>query len=133
LRPSPTENQLSLRLAEFLALRFNLSHSHQIALFAFGLDHDLGINIKEIRPQVAFEGIEGRYFLPNERAELEALPRGLRPGGFLPSLDLQRSLCKGQGLESFSVSLTAGKPAVLRSSELVLLCPNRRLRRGVGR
>jgi 4'-phosphopantetheinyl transferase len=78
-------------------LRFNLSHSHQIALFAFGLDHDLGIDIKEIRPQVAFEGIEGRYFLPNERAELEALPRGLRPGGFLPSLDLQRSLCKGQG------------------------------------
>ena len=52
-------------------LRFNLSHSHEVALCAFCLGHELGIDIEKIKPQVAFEGIESRYFSPKERAELE--------------------------------------------------------------
>ena len=60
--------------ARIPSLRFNLSHSHQFALFAFCLDHEVGIDIEKIRPQVAFEGIESRYFSPKERAELETLP-----------------------------------------------------------
>ena len=105
------------------SLRFNLSHSHQFALFAFCLEHEVGIDIEKIKPQVAFEGIESRYFSPNERAELETLPPDLRPEGFFLCWTRKEAYVKARGdglkvpLESFSVSLTPGKPAVLRSSD----------------
>lgn len=105
------------------SLRFNLSHSHQFALFAFCLEHEVGIDIEKIRPQVAFEGIENRYFSPDERAELEILPHDLRPEGFFLCWTRKEAYVKARGeglkvpLESFSVSLTPGKPAVLRSSD----------------
>ena len=109
--------------ARISTLRFNLSHSHQFALFAFCLDHELGIDIEKIKPQVAFEGIEGRYFSPKERAELETLPRDLRSEGFFLCWTRKEAYVKARGeglnvpLESFSVSLTPGKPAVLQSSD----------------
>jgi 4'-phosphopantetheinyl transferase len=104
-------------------LRFNLSHSHQFAFFAFCLDHELGIDIEKIKPEVAFEGIENHYFSPKERAELETLPRDLRPEGFFLCWTRKEAYVKATGeglkvpLESFSVSLTPGNPAVLQSSD----------------
>ena len=104
-------------------LRFNLSHSHQFALFAFCLDHEIGIDIEKIRPKVALEGIETRYFSPKERAELEALPRIFaRRGSFFAGPRKEAYVkARGEGLNvplgGFSVSLTPGKPAVLHSSD----------------
>jgi 4'-phosphopantetheinyl transferase len=104
-------------------LRFNLSHSHRFALFAFCLQREVGIDLEEIKPQVVFEGIESRYFSPDERAELETLHPDLRPEGFFLCWTRKEAYLKATGeglkvpLESFSVSLTPGKPAVLRSSD----------------
>ena len=104
-------------------LRFNLSHSHQFALFVFCLEYEIGIDIEKIRPQVALEGIESHYFSPKERAELEALPQDLRPEGFFLCWTRKEAYVKARGeglnvpLESFSVSLTPGKPALLQSSD----------------
>jgi 4'-phosphopantetheinyl transferase len=104
-------------------LRFNLSHSHEFALFAFCLDHELGIDIEKIKPQVASEVIESHYFSPKERAELETLPQDLRPLGFFLCWTRKEAYVKARGeglkvpLESFSVSLTPGKPVVLQSSD----------------
>jgi len=109
--------------ARIPGLRFNLSHSHEFALCAFCLGHELGIDIEKIRPQVAFEGIERRYFSPKERAELETLPEELRPEGFFLCWTRKEAYVKARGeglkvpLESFSVSLTPGKPVVLQSSD----------------
>jgi 4'-phosphopantetheinyl transferase len=109
--------------ARIPSLRFNLSHSNEFALFAFCLEHEVGIDIEKIKPQVAFEGIEARYFSPQERAELEALPLDLRSEGFFLCWTRKEAYVKARGeglkvpLESFSVSLTPGKPAVLRSSD----------------
>ncbi len=109
--------------ARIPSLRFNLSHSHEFALFAFCLNHELGIDIEKIRPQVAFEGIETRYFSTQERADLEALPLDLRPEGFFLCWTRKEAYVKAAGkglkvpLESFSVSLTPGKAAVLQSSD----------------
>jgi 4'-phosphopantetheinyl transferase len=109
--------------ARIPSLRFNLSHSHEFALFAFCLDHEVGIDIEKISPKVALEGIETRYFSPKERAELETLPQDLRPQGFFLCWTRKEAYVKARGeglkvpLESFSVSLTPGKPAVLRSSD----------------
>ena len=104
-------------------LHFNVSHSHEFALFAFCLEHELGIDIEKIRPQVAFEGIESRYFSPQERAELETLPLDLRPEGFFLCWTRKEAYVKARGeglkvpLGSFSVSLTPDNPAVLESSD----------------
>ena len=109
--------------ARIPSLRFNVSHSHQFALFAFCLEHELGIDIEKIKPEVAFEGIENHYFSPKERAELESLPRDLRPEGFFLCWTRKEAYVKARGeglkvpLESFSVSLTPGNPAVLQSSD----------------
>ena len=105
------------------SLRFNLSHSHQVALFAFCLEHEVGIDIEKVRPQVAFEGIESRYFSPDERAELEMLPQDLRPEAFFLCWTRKEAYVKATGeglkapLETFNVSLTPGKPAILQSSD----------------
>jgi len=104
-------------------LHFNFSHSHQFALFAFCLEHEVGIDIEKIRPEVAFERIETRYFSATERAELESLPSDLRPEGFFLCWTRKEAYVKARGdglnipLESFSVSLTPGKPAALKSSD----------------
>jgi 4'-phosphopantetheinyl transferase len=83
----------------------------------------LGIDIEKIRPKVAFEGIESRYFSPRERAELERLHPDFRPEGFFLCWTRKEAYVKARGdglkvpLESFSVSLAPGKPAVLQSSD----------------
>src|ERR1700686_2639787 len=63
-------------------LRFNVSNSQGLALYAFALGRELGIDIEKIRPEVAFQGIEDRYFSPRERQELRDLPEKLRAQGF---------------------------------------------------
>ena len=108
--------------ARIPSLGFNLSHAHEFALPAFCLEHEAGIDIEKIKPQVAFEGIESR-FSPKKRAELETLPQDLLPEGFFLCWTRKEAYVKARGeglkvpLESFSVSLTPGKPAVLQSSD----------------
>ena len=117
------ESQFSPRLPEFPAcvLTSRTPTNSLCSLFASSMK--LGIDIEKIRPQVAFEGIESRYFSPKERAELETLPLDLRPEGFFLCWTRKEAYVKARGeglkvpLESFSVSLTPGKPAVLRSSD----------------
>jgi len=119
----PHGKPIIVATARIPSLRFNLSHSHEFALCAFCLGHELGIDIEKIKPQVAFEGIESRYFSPKERAELETLPQDLRPEGFFLCWTRKEAYVKARGeglkvpLESFSVSLTPGKPVVLQSSD----------------
>jgi 4'-phosphopantetheinyl transferase len=105
------------------SLRFNLSHSHGLVLFAFCLEHEVGVDLEKIRPEVAFEGIENNFFSPREREELAALPLALRPEGFFLAWTRKEAYVKAHGeglqtsLEGFDVSLTPDKPAELNSSD----------------
>src|SRR5260370_5815636 len=53
---------------------FNVSHSHEFALFAFARDHEVGVDIEYVRPVVEAEQIAGRYFSAQERDALRNLP-----------------------------------------------------------
>jgi len=105
------------------SLRFNLSHSHGFALFAFCFEHEVGIDVEKIRPEVAFEGIENQFFSPKEQTELDTLPPELRPEGFFLCWTRKEAYIKAKGeglhipLNSFDVSLTPGKAEVLHSSD----------------
>jgi 4'-phosphopantetheinyl transferase len=106
-------------------LRFNLSHSHGFALYAFALERELGIDVEKIRPEVVLEGIEKNYLSARELQELRALPDELRPEGFFLCWTRKEAYIKARGeglhipLNSFDVSLTPGQPAILNSTDQV--------------
>jgi 4'-phosphopantetheinyl transferase len=102
-------------------LHFNLSNSHGVALYAFALRREVGVDVEKIRPEVAFQGIENRYFSSREQQELRKLPDNLRAEGFFSCWTRKEAYIKARGeglhlpLDSFDVSLTPGEPAVLNS------------------
>ncbi len=109
--------------ARIPSLRFNLSHSHGLALFAFCLEHEVGVDLERIKPEVAFEGIENNFFSPKEREELASLPSALRPEAFFLGWTRKEAYVKAHGeglqasLQDFDVSLTPDRPAELHSPD----------------
>jgi 4'-phosphopantetheinyl transferase len=55
-------------------LQFNMSHSHELALFAFARDREVGVDVEYIRPIPEAEQIAERYFSEEERESLHSLP-----------------------------------------------------------
>ena len=53
---------------------FNVSHSRELALFAFARDREAGVDIEYVRPVAEAEQIAGRYFSVQERDTLRDLP-----------------------------------------------------------
>jgi 4'-phosphopantetheinyl transferase len=102
-------------------LRFNLSHSHGLALYGFCMGRELGIDTEKIRPGFAGEGIAERYFSPAEQRDLAELPKELRDTAFFLCWTRKEAYIKAHGdglqipLDSFDVSLKPGEPATLRS------------------
>ncbi len=47
-------------------VRFNISHSGELALFGFANDRELGIDLETIRPDFAADAIAARFFAPAE-------------------------------------------------------------------
>jgi 4'-phosphopantetheinyl transferase len=105
--------------SEDTPLEFNIAHSHGLALLAFCLGSSLGVDVEFVRPDIASEEIAGRYFAPQEVAELGSLPPSQRPEGFFCGWTRKEAYVKalGDGLQiplaSFRVSLTPSQPAVL--------------------
>ena len=102
-----------------VSLHFNLSHAQGMALFAFSIGRELGIDLEKIRPEVAIEEIAERYFSPIEQQELRALPSERRAEAFFLCWTRKEAYVKAHGgglqisLDSFNVSLTPGQPATL--------------------
>jgi 4'-phosphopantetheinyl transferase len=105
------------------SIRFNLSHSHGVAVYAFAQQRDIGVDVEKIRPEVAGEEIAGRFFSVREQAELGALPADQRAEGFFLCWTRKEAYVKARGsgigipLDSFDVSLTPGMPERLRSGD----------------
>jgi 4'-phosphopantetheinyl transferase len=113
----------ALRPGSSRGLCFNVSHSHEMAAYAFARDRQLGIDIELIRPDFAGQEIAERYFSASEVAELTGLPAEVRAQAFFLCWTRKEAYIKalGEGLEiplkSFAVSLTPGGPDELRSAD----------------
>jgi 4'-phosphopantetheinyl transferase len=100
-------------------LRFNLSHSHELALFGFAYGREIGIDIEYIRPTFAREQIAAQFFSPRENAALRLLAADQHALGFFNCWTRKEAYIKARGqglslpLDQFDVSLTPGEPAVL--------------------
>jgi 4'-phosphopantetheinyl transferase len=111
-------------------LNFNVSHSHGLALMAFSLGRQLGVDVESIRPAIASEEIAERFFSSQEVAELHSLPPEIRAEGFFLCWTRKEAYVKAIGdglqipLKDFRVSLTPSQPARLESedSERWTLC-----------
>src|SRR5438094_10495422 len=65
-----------------IGLRFNVSHSKSLGLYAVTRDRRVGVDIERIRPLPDLDEIAERVFSPEERLALRRLPPARRPEGF---------------------------------------------------
>ena len=104
-------------------LRFNLSHSHGLALYAFTCDRSVGVDIECIRPMPAAEQIVERFFSPREHSVFCSLPQNQKLEAFFNCWTRKEAYIKAIGdglahpLDRIEVSLTPGEPARLLSIE----------------
>lgn len=100
-------------------VRFNLSHSHGLALYAVACDREIGVDLERISDRVNSDELAQHYFSPSEVAGLRALPRSFQKQAFFSCWTRKEAYIKALGeglsvpLDSFSVSLTPGDPAAL--------------------
>jgi 4'-phosphopantetheinyl transferase len=100
-------------------LRFNLSHSNEIALLAITRGCEIGIDIEFIRKDFATWEIAEDYFSEKELEMLRALPEHLQTRAFFNCWTRKEAYIKALGeglshpLNKFAVSLTPGKPPEL--------------------
>jgi 4'-phosphopantetheinyl transferase len=105
------------------AIRFNLSHSSNMALYAVTLAREVGVDIEFIRPQLRAEQLAERFFSPREIETLRTLPADLRTYAFFLAWTRKEAYIKARGeglalpLNQFDVSLIPGEPAALLSAE----------------
>jgi 4'-phosphopantetheinyl transferase len=94
-----------------LDLRFNLSHSRGLGLFAFTLDREVGVDVEYIRPSRKELDLAERFFSPQEADALRVLPHSAQPEAFFRSWTRKEAYIKARGgglsidLASFAVSL----------------------------
>ena len=101
-------------------LRFNLSHSHGVALYAFCQGADVGCDIERRDAKFAAEQIPERFFSRDEVRALRSLPVHEQTQAFFNCWTRKEAYIKAMGrglsidLGSFDVSLAPGEPAALR-------------------
>ena len=111
-------------LASEHVLRFNLSHSHEVALLALALDAELGVDVEHIRADFATEDVARRFFSTAEVAALSVLPPEEMATAFFRCWTRKEAYIKAIGkglsqeLSDFDVTLTPGvAPALLRAKD----------------
>ena len=108
-------------LASEHVLRFNLSHSHEVALLAVALDAELGVDVEQIRADFASEEIARRFFSRAEVEVFNALPQEEQVAAFFRCWTRKEAYIKAigkglsQALDAFDVTLAPDvQPELLR-------------------
>lgn len=93
------------------SLQFNVSHSEEVAVYAFAVDMPLGVDVEHIRPLNDLEAIAQRFFSPGEWHAIEALPAEERVHAFFRCWTRKEAYIKATGdglsypLNQFEVSV----------------------------
>ena len=97
-------------------LRFNVSHSHGLALYAFSRDLELGIDLEFVRDDFATDDIARRFFAPGEVEKLRTIQPQLRAEAFFTCWTRKEAFIKAVGkglslpLDEFEVSFAPDEP-----------------------
>jgi 4'-phosphopantetheinyl transferase len=96
-------------LASSPELQFNVSHSNGIALLAFAVEQEIGVDVEFMRPEIDFAGLAEHSFSEAERAEVLACSSQDRANIFYQYWTCKEACIKADGrgmsipLEQFSV------------------------------
>jgi 4'-phosphopantetheinyl transferase len=113
-------------------LKFNLSHSTDLALIAIATASDVGVDLEYIQAESDYADVARRFFSAGEVDYLMALPSHLYAEAFLSCWTKKEAYLKGSGeglalpLNSFSVPLItdpAHPPVILHGWSLYTLRP----------
>jgi len=105
------------------AIRFNVAHSHEVALYAVTRGRQLGIDVERIRFDLSVAEIAERFFSPREVATLRALPAELQRQAFFHCWTRKEAYIKARGqglslpLDQFDVSLAPGEPVAVLGTQ----------------
>ncbi|MCE7983634.1 MAG: phosphopantetheinyl transferase [Caldilinea sp. CFX5] len=100
-------------------LHFNLSHSGEMALYAFARQRPLGIDIERMKPDLAWRDLARQIFSPYEQQVLATLPVIEQLPAFYRGWTRKEAYIKARGmglslaLDQFDVTLQANLPAQL--------------------
>jgi len=98
-------------------LKFNMSHSGDLALYAIARAQEVGIDIEQWREHIAEEDIAERFFSSQEVTALRSLPKHLQKEAFFNCWTRKEAYIKAKGkglslpLKAFTVSLAPAEPA----------------------
>ena len=101
-------------------IEFNLSHSQEIALFAFTVRNRIGIDVECILPLDDFEQIAEFFLSPTEREALGQLPEEIRLKGFYAAWTRKEAFTKALGVglgnawDKFEVSVSPTEGPVIK-------------------
>lgn len=110
-------------------LRFNLSHTEDLALVAVTASAAVGVDVERIRRPASFDGLVRRVLSKPERHRLEALPEAERPAAFFRVWTRKEAWIKSRGAGVFDglgrieVTLGSGEPARLLACGLTDRAP----------
>lgn len=97
-------------------IRFSMSHSHGLALYAVAQDRDVGIDIECSGAECACEQLAESFFSSREVREIQALPERKRPEAFFCCWTRKEAYLKARGLglalplDKFHVSAASTRP-----------------------
>ncbi|MCU1298477.1 MAG: 4-phosphopantetheinyl transferase superfamily protein [Acidobacteriaceae bacterium] len=100
-------------------IRFNVSHSHELVLYAFTRNRAVGVDVEHINEDRATQQIAERFFSKKEVAVFRSVPSDKQTEAFFNCWTRKEAYIKGRGeglsfpLDRFDVSLMPGSPAEL--------------------
>ncbi len=105
-------------------LRFNLTHSKELALIAVSRDREVGVDVEYMRSDFVTDEVAAHFFSASEAEEFRAVPRELRTQSFFNCWTRKEAYIKARGeglycpLDRFDVSVAAGTRAALLNSRV---------------
>ena len=97
-------------------LKFNLSHSGSLALYAITRNMEIGVDVERVRSDFEYEEIAKRFFSVNEVAILRTIPTEKKLEAFYNCWTRKEAYIKAHGkglslpLDSFDVSVAPWEP-----------------------